>query len=92
MTAVTAPLQSTAKIAALPPETLLTSRRWPNDPVVSKASPLSDPVRLAKDPESSPEALTRVIPIGTCRRRMNVSSRVKEQPAAVTSPPGELAR
>ncbi|OLB96436.1 MAG: hypothetical protein AUI15_14105 [Actinobacteria bacterium 13_2_20CM_2_66_6] len=49
----------------MPPETLLTSRRWPNDPVVSKASPLSDPVRLAKDPESSPEALTRVIPIGT---------------------------
>src|SRR5262252_3498604 len=88
-----APRQSIATIDVRPCAGPLTSSRWSNLPVVSKAIPFSDSTPATVTNGSvTPDGLTRVTPYGGCRRRMNTSSRAKSQAAPATCNPGETVR
>src|SRR5260370_1026395 len=93
VTTWTARVQSMATTSVLPLTAPVTSRRWSNAPVVSKAIPFRlGRLVLVNEPVWLPVLSTRVMPIGVCSRRMKTSSRTKSQPPAATCWPGATAR
>src|SRR5712692_898717 len=89
----TAPVQSIATTSVLPLTGPVARRRWSNEPVESNAIPLRPGMAmLTNEPDSSPDANTRVMPIGVCNLRMKMSSRLKSQPEVATCCPGDTAR